>query len=65
MPLLSTVKTFEVLLTFFFKNFAFAFPFFKGSPILLVHGVGISSFLLLKIAVLTRVLLFFSAEVII
>jgi hypothetical protein len=65
MPWFTIVKVFEIFLAFLFKIFAFIFSLFKDSAVLPVYGVGISFFLLLKIAVLSRVLLFFSAKVIV
>jgi hypothetical protein len=60
-----TVKAFKVFLTLFLKVLPLILPLFKGSTILPVYGVGISLFLLLKIAVLSRVFLLFSAKVIV
>jgi hypothetical protein len=65
MLLFPAVKAFKVFLDFFFKVLAFVFPFFKNSAILSVYGVKISLFLLLEIAVSPRVLLLFSAKIII
>jgi hypothetical protein len=65
MLLLSTIETFKVPLTFFFKGFAFAFPFLEDFTVLSVHGVGISPFLWFEVAILSRVFYFFSSEIII
>jgi hypothetical protein len=65
MPRFSTVKTFKVSLAFFFKILSLALSFFKNSAVLPVYGVGISFFLLLKVAVLSRVFLLSSAKVIV
>jgi len=63
--LLLIVKVFEVFLTFFLKILTFAFSFLKGSAILPIYGVGILSFLLFEVTVLSRVFLFFSAKIVI
>jgi hypothetical protein len=65
MPVLSAIKIFKIFRIFFLKIFAFIFFFFKSFIVLSVYGVGIFSFLLLKIAVFFRVFLFFSAKIII
>jgi hypothetical protein len=65
MPLFTVVKAFKVLLTFFLKILAFAFSSLKDFAILPVHSVGVSPSILFKVAVLSRVLLFFSAKIII
>jgi hypothetical protein len=61
----SIVKVFEVFLTFFLKILPLAFPLFKDFIVLPVHDVGVSLFLLFEVAVLSRVLLFFSAKVVV
>jgi hypothetical protein len=65
MPWLSTVKTFKVLLNFLLKILPLTLSLFKGSVILPVHDVGISPFLLFKVAVFPRVLLLSSAKIIV
>jgi hypothetical protein len=65
MPLFPIIKAFKVFLAFFLKIFAFALSFLKDSAMLLIYGVGISFFLLFEVTVLSRVLLFFSAKIII
>jgi hypothetical protein len=60
-----TVKVFKIFLTFFFKILSLAFFFLKDFAILPVHGVGIFFFFLFKVAVFLRVLLFFSAKIIV
>jgi hypothetical protein len=65
MPVLSVIKVFKVFRTFFLKILTFILPFLKDFTVLPIHNVGISSLLLFKIAVLSRVLLLFSAKIII
>jgi hypothetical protein len=65
MPRLTIIKAFKVFRTFLFKILALTLSFFEGFTILLVYGVGISPFLLLEIAVFSRVFLLFSAKIII
>jgi len=59
------VKAFEVFLAFFLKIFSLALFLLKDFVILPVYNVGISFFLLFKIAVLSRVFLLFSAKVVV
>jgi len=65
MPWFFTIKAFKIFLDFFFKVFSPFLSLLKDSAVLPVYDVGISSFLRLEIAVLSCVLLFFSAEVIV
>jgi len=59
------IKAFKVLLAFFLKILSLAFSLLKGFAVLPVYSVGISFFLLLEIAVFFRVLLLFSAKVVV
>jgi hypothetical protein len=67
MPLLFIIKAFEISLGLFI--FAFLelalITLFKRFIMLSVHGVEVSFLLLFKVAVFSRVLLFFSTEVIV
>jgi hypothetical protein len=65
MPWFSAIKAFKILLTFFLKILTFILSLLKDSAVLPIYSVGISSLLLLKIAVLSRVLLLFSAKIIV
>jgi hypothetical protein len=65
MPVLSAIKIFKIFRTFFLKILTFTLSFFENFIVLPVYDVGIFSFLLFKIAVFSRVLLFLSVKVII
>jgi hypothetical protein len=65
MPRFSIVKAFKVFLAFPFKVLSLIFSLFKGFAMLSVYSVGIFSFLLFEIAILSRVFLFFSAKIIV
>jgi hypothetical protein len=59
------IKVFKVFLAFFLEILPFIFSFFKGSAVLPIYGVGVFFLLLFEVAVLPRVLLLFSAKVVV